>query len=176
MSLVPNIITISRSLAAFFLLLTAPFSPAFFVIYIVCGIGDMLDGYIARKWRASSALGATLDSMGDCVFVFVVLYKLLPVLILPPWALYWVGGIFILKGSTFVIGLVRYGGLAFLHTYLNKIAGISLFCFPVFYHFGEISMVAAVLCALATLAAGEELVITVWARELNRDRKGLFFQ
>ena len=175
MRAVPNVITVIRMLGSFLLLLTVPLSPLFFGIYLLCGMSDMLDGYLARKWQVSSPLGATLDSIGDCVFVLIALYMLLPVIAMPKWVINWIGGIFFLKGCTFALGYLRYGGVAFLHTYLNKIAGAMLFCFPMLYGVMEVKTVSLLLCTVATLAAGEEFLITASTKELHRDRKGLFF-
>ena len=175
MRAVPNVITAIRILGSFLLLLTVPRSPLFFGVYLLCGMSDVLYGYFARKCQVSSPLGATLDSIGDCAFVLTALYMLLPVIALPKWVVYWIGGIFLLKGCTFALGYLRYGGVAFLHTYFNKIAGAMIFCFPMLYGVMEIKPVSLLLCTVATFAAGEEFLITASAKELHRDRKGLFF-
>lgn len=176
MGIVPNVITVARIMGSILLLLVAPFSGSFFALYLFCGISDMLDGYIARKFQLSSVLGATLDSLADCFFVFITLYVVLPVVSLPTWVLFWMGGIFLIKGCTFLIGILRYRALAFLHTYLNKITGAILFGFPVLYYFCGIETTSAVLCSIATLAAVEELAINLFKKELQRDRKSLFMK
>ncbi|MDD4844631.1 MAG: CDP-alcohol phosphatidyltransferase family protein [Anaerotignum sp.] len=175
MGLIPNIVTVARIIMAFLLLWTDPFSKGFFMLYLFCGVSDVLDGYIARRFQLTSPLGATLDSIADCVFVFIVLSIVVPRICLPLWVLLWMGGIFVIKLGTLVIGGLRYGALAFLHTYFNKAAGAGLFCFPVLYYFWGIKA-AAVVCTLATLAATEELVINLSQKELQRDKKGLFMK
>lgn len=47
--------------------------------YIICGITDMLDGFIARATHTTSQLGADLDSIADTIFVMVCLVEILPV-------------------------------------------------------------------------------------------------
>ena len=66
---IPNIITILRFLGAALLLLCSPAGAAFWIIYGLCGVGDMLDGYLARKLHAASKTGAVLDSVADICFV-----------------------------------------------------------------------------------------------------------
>ena len=44
-----NYISISRMIMAMVLLIPETFSIAFWIIYIHCGLSDMLDGYIARR-------------------------------------------------------------------------------------------------------------------------------
>lgn len=40
-----------------------------FIIYIVAGITDVLDGYLARKWKVTSAFGRMVDPIVDKVMV-----------------------------------------------------------------------------------------------------------
>jgi len=42
---------------------------AAFVLYIVAGITDVLDGYLARKWNVTSAFGRILDPVMDKILV-----------------------------------------------------------------------------------------------------------
>jgi CDP-diacylglycerol---glycerol-3-phosphate 3-phosphatidyltransferase len=42
---------------------------AAFVVYIVAGITDVLDGYFARKWNLTSAFGRILDPVMDKILV-----------------------------------------------------------------------------------------------------------
>ncbi len=176
MKFLPNSITITRIIASLFLLITEPLSCSFFALYLFCGLSDILDGFLARRLGLISVLGATLDSIADCIFVFAALFTLLPNIAAPHWVLFWIGGIFLIKGCTFVIGIFRYGGLAFLHTYLNKVTGGALFCFPLFYAYGGITVTASILCGIATIAALEELCINIIEKDLQRDRKGLLFK
>ena len=46
---IPNWITLTRILGTVALLAIKPFSGQFLIIYVLCGIGDVLDGMIARK-------------------------------------------------------------------------------------------------------------------------------
>lgn len=76
----PNQLTIARiGLAGgFFVLLglydasspnSALLMNAAFVLYIVAGITDVLDGYFARKWKITSAFGRIADPFVDKVLV-----------------------------------------------------------------------------------------------------------
>ena len=55
---IPNIISALRIIVATCLLFCNPAAVAFWVIYGLCGISDMLDGYLARKLRVESKTGA----------------------------------------------------------------------------------------------------------------------
>ena len=74
---IANIITGSR--IAFSLpLLFIPLSSAWFaILYLVCGLTDMVDGTIARKTRSVSKFGARLDTVADFVFMSVCCVKIL---------------------------------------------------------------------------------------------------
>ncbi len=76
----PNQLTIGRIvLAAMFFVLLGMYEPArwwsnwlmnaAFVIYLVAGITDILDGYLARKWNLTSAFGRITDPFVDKVLV-----------------------------------------------------------------------------------------------------------
>lgn len=163
-------------LASAALLFTQPFTPAFYGVYAACGISDALDGYIARKTQTQSKLGAMLDSLADFLFTGAMLAVILPVLHVPLWVWIWLGGILMIKLATLIIGGIKYRSIAFLHTYLNKLTGLLLFFFPVVYHLFAITPAALLLCVVATLAAGEELVINLKFQVLQPDVKGLFFK
>lgn len=64
---IPNILTSFRSIAA--ILVPILFYYNKFTILIICLfialITDMIDGYLARKWKVVSTLGKMLDVIGD---------------------------------------------------------------------------------------------------------------
>jgi cardiolipin synthase (CMP-forming) len=45
-------------------------------VYVVAGITDFFDGYLARKWKLQSSLGRMLDPIADKVLVAVILLVL----------------------------------------------------------------------------------------------------
>ena len=69
MNRIPNIITILRFIGAACLPFCDPAGAAFWVIYGLCGVSDMADGYLARSMHAESRTGAVLDSVADICFV-----------------------------------------------------------------------------------------------------------
>ncbi len=75
-----NIITLCRILLCVFMLLFAPFSAAFYIIYAFAGLTDVADSIVARKTNTISATGSKLDTVADFVFAAVCMLKLLPVL------------------------------------------------------------------------------------------------
>jgi len=68
-------------------LLVKPLSVGFYIIYLICGTSDVLDGYIARKYKTSDSYGAALDSIADFVFFGIMLFVFIPIINLPYWIL-----------------------------------------------------------------------------------------
>ena len=124
---VPNIITALRFLGAVSLLLCNPESAAFWVIYGLCGVSDMADGYLARRLHTESKTGAVLDSVADICFVACCAIRLLPVLQIPLWLWIWAGLIIIIKMSNQISALAVHRRLCFPHTKANKLTGLLLF-------------------------------------------------
>jgi len=70
----PNLITLMRILLVpliFWLLATNQIQLAF-VVFIIAGVSDALDGYIAKQWQMSSQLGAYLDPLADKLLIVSV--------------------------------------------------------------------------------------------------------
>lgn len=81
---VPNLLTLSRIVAVpiLVLLLWAPGrfeSGLAFALYVMIGITDYLDGYLARKLKTVSRLGAFLDPIADKIMVAAVLLMLVAI-------------------------------------------------------------------------------------------------
>jgi CDP-diacylglycerol--glycerol-3-phosphate 3-phosphatidyltransferase len=173
---VPNILTGLRIAAAALMPLTGSLSPAFFALYAFCGVSDILDGFLARKFRCESSMGAALDSAADFVFVAAALFSLIPALPWRPWMLLWAGGIALLRFASAGTGWLRFRKLAFLHTYLNKAAGAALYLLPFAILLWGLAVPAAIACAVASLSAAEEFALMATSAALDRDARGWFFR
>ncbi len=154
MKCLPNILSSLRMVGAVALLPCNVSSSTFWVLYIVCGISDMADGWLARKLKCVTKKGALLDSLADICFVACCACRILPILELPQWLWLWAGVIVAMKVVNQLSALVRYGHCRFPHTLANKWAGFLLFiAVPMtFMSIIPISVVAAV----ATFAAIHE--------------------
>ena len=151
-----NRITGIRILASAALLLCEPLSSAFYVLYLIAGISDMIDGPVARRTGTESEFGARLDTAADLFFVAVCLYMLLPVLDVPGWLYMWIGGIVLVKVVNVVSGFGRQKRFVALHTPMNKAAGALLFLLPLTFPYIDLKYTSAVVCAVATFAAVQE--------------------
>lgn len=174
MKAIPNCITFLRLIFSLLLLFTEPLSATFFGIYIFCGLSDIFDGIIARKAGLTSRLGEKLDSFADLVMTGTVFVLIYPVLKPETGIIVWAGIIALIRLVSMAIAFIKYRCFAILHTYGNKIAGLSLFLVPLFIPFTGTKALLYTVCAIASVSAAEELMIQVSSRELEANRRSIF--
>ena len=153
---IANILTGCRILGSILLLFFPVFSLEFYVIYLLCGLSDIIDGTIARKTNSTSKFGSQLDTIADLIFVVASLSKLLPTIHIPKWLWIWGGVIAVIKISNIIWGYVSKKQFISLHTTLNKVTGLLLSLFPLTLSFGELHYTAIAVCSIATLSAIQE--------------------
>ena len=151
-----NIITIVRILCSLAILFCPAFSVAFYSLYIVAGLTDIIDGWVARKTNTASEFGAKLDTIADFVFVVVCLIKLLPIMDIPVWLYVWIGLIALIKVINIVSGYVVQKQFVTIHSLMNKVTGVLLFLLPLTLSFIDLRYSAVVVCLVATFAAVQE--------------------
>ena len=163
---IANIITGSR--AVFSLpLLFIPLSSAWFtILYLFCGLTDMIDGTIARKTGAVSKFGARLDTAADFVFMFVCCVKILPLLHLPVWLWVWITFIALTKIMNIALVLIHRKKLISIHSALNKTTGFALFLLPLTLTFVKVTYIVAAICVLASIAAMQEIYFIAKGQEV----------
>lgn len=151
-----NILTISRIILSVLLLCAQPLSRPFYVFYVLCGLTDAADGFVARKTGSASEAGAKLDTAADSVFAAVCFIKLLPVIELPGFILIWTAVIALIKIINIISGFVVQKKYAAVHSLFNRVTGAMLFVLPFTFPFAALRYSASVVCATATLAAIHE--------------------
>ena len=150
----PNVISVLRIAGSISLLFCDVRGWPFWSLYVLGGLSDIIDGWLARKLHAESKTGAILDSVSDIVFVACCAISLLSVLEIPMWLWIWAGVIVIIKIVNQISSLVVCKRFCFPHTLANKLTGFLLFLTvpTMFWSMIPISIVAA----LATFAAVQE--------------------
>lgn len=153
---IANYISINRIIMSILLFGTKTLMLPFVIIYVYCGLSDMVDGYIARKSKNTSKIGERLDSIADIIFVIISMIKILPVLYLSKVMIIWIIIIALIKIYNIVYTYICYKKLIFLHTIFNKITGLILFIAPLIlikinYIFFDI-----IICIIATIATIQE--------------------
>ena len=154
MKRLPNVISVLRIAGSISLLFCDVTGWPFWSLYVLCGLSDILDGWLARRLHAESKTGAILDSVSDIVFVACCAIRLLPVLEIPAWLWIWAGVIVIIKIVNQISALVVFKRFCFPHTVANKLTGLLLFLtVPTMFR----SMIPiSIVAALASFAALQE--------------------
>ena len=127
MKRIPDLLSMSRIVLCLPLLIVDAMIIPFWVIYLIAGLTDILDGFLARRWGVESKFGARLDSLADFVFVLVVGYKLFPWLRLPATLWMMIGLIALVKVINAISSFMVKHRIEFLHTKANKLTGFLLF-------------------------------------------------
>jgi beta-lactamase class A/phosphatidylglycerophosphate synthase len=154
MRTLPNILSSLRIAGAIGLLFCDVTSVVFWGLYLVCGISDMADGWLARKFDCETKTGALLDSVADICFVACCAWILLPVFELPLWLWIWAGVIVVIKVINQILALVVQGKFSFPHTIANKVTGFLLFVAVPLTFWSIIPL--AIVAAVATFASVQE--------------------
>ena len=110
----PNLISILRLLLVpwFALVLLEQRFDAALALFLLMGLSDGLDGYLARELRASSSLGAVLDPLADKVMLVSAFVLLGHLELLPAWLVVLaVGRDVLIVGGALLLYLFRPGGM-----------------------------------------------------------------
>ena len=172
-----NIISITRIVVGACLFLFSDITTGFIILYIICGITDLIDGPVARRTGSTSTIGAVLDTVGDIV-TYMAFAKILLVKnstmdgnLLPKWMVIWMLGVAAIHLVAGFVSLARVKKFFIVHSLFGKILGGSVFVFP--FAMGLVSLLTdaestylltihilmAVVATIATIAGIESLVI-----------------
>jgi cardiolipin synthase len=178
---IPNLLTLMRlllSLPISLLLLSERFSPAL-LLFVVAGVSDALDGFLARRFAWTSRLGSMLDPLADKLLLVTAYVCLTLVQVLPCWLMLLVllRDMLILFGATCYRLLV--GRLEFRPTWLGKCSTVTqiVLVVAVLLELGVMPAFAVVreplitLVAALTLASGTHYVWR-WSRNYRLARQG----
>ena len=126
----------------------------FWTLYVLCGLSDIADGWLARILHAESKTGAILDSVADLLFVACSAARLLQVVEIPVWLWTWGGVIVFIKMVNQVSALVVCKRFCFPHTLANRLTGLFLLLAAPAMFRSVIPI--AIVAAIATFAAVQE--------------------
>lgn len=171
----PNLISIGRIAISVIIFFTFDNTKLFITLYLLCGISDVLDGYIARKTNTQSVTGARLDSVADFLFTIVIFAFFIITfgdIVLRFWMLPVV--VACIRIVNIIIVRLRYSTFAILHTYGNKIAGLFLFFLPIVYTYTDNSLYLWIVFTVALLSSLEEMLIHLINKTLDVNRAGIW--
>ena len=158
---IPNLLTLIRFLGGIVLIFLPIPGKAFYTVYILCGLTDALDGFLARRLRTASPFGAKLDSIADLTFYFVSLIRMMPILRrrLPGWIWYIVAFVLALRLTSYLVAAFKLHKFAAVHTIANKATGALVFGVGLVLNLSILTLYCLALAAVATWSSGEELIM-----------------
>lgn len=134
---------------------------AFIVLFILAGVTDALDGYLARSRNEQSPLGAKLDSLADYILygsTIIWMYWLVP-------EIYSIAAVQLLffLAAVYVLLKIIAGQQKFLHLWPSKIAAVGVYVFVLAtLIFGFKPMALYALLLIFSFAIMYELHFMLW--------------
>ena len=158
---IPNLLTTLRFLGGISLIFLPLPGKAFYIVYIVCGLTDALDGFVARRLKVASPFGAKLDSIADLTFYGVSLARMMPTLWrrLPRWIWYIVALVLALRLTAYLVAAFKFHKFAAVHTIANKATGALVFGLGLVLGLSILTVYSIVLACVAGYSSAEELLM-----------------
>ena len=151
---IPNIITVARTLLVpiVFWLVIAGHDIAAFTLFVIAGISDALDGYLARRLDLRTELGAHLDPLADKLLIVSIFIALGMRGDVPSWLVITV----VARDILILIGIM-------LASMLGKPVTIAPLQISKMTTVAQISLAALVLANAAfSLGLASGLIVVVW--------------
>ena len=165
----------------------------FWILYLLGGISDVADGFLARRWQVQSERGAKLDSRADLLFILgTIIYLLLATekenfsaassLTFILWVGIGIAVIAIIRFISMAVCEERFGQFTGIHTIANKVAGVMLFLtapIGMTAYMGRLGyFILTIWTVLVWLICGyasiEEMIIVFKMKTLDVNRKSIF--
>ncbi|HYF95313.1 MAG TPA: CDP-alcohol phosphatidyltransferase family protein [Symbiobacteriaceae bacterium] len=169
----PNLLSLLRIVLTPVLLglvLSADMRGFFWTLALAFGT-DVLDGFLARRLGQVTALGATLDSIGDLAIATVMFYGVgcfFPDAIHQFGMLMAVG--FVIFAALQAICFVRFRQPGMLHTWFGKASGVvGATAILSFFWTGHTNWLGYLACGLGIVAQVEQLGIALTLRTWQTD-------
>lgn len=174
--MIPNLITIMR-------LLLVPVTiamigrenwPAAFAAFVVAGVSDAVDGFIARRFDMRTALGAYLDPLADKALLVSIYVSLAVIGMVPGWLAILVVFRDVMIVSAVVLSWVMDKPVAIRPLFLSKANTAAQIIFAAFvlggsaFGFGIMPFIdEAVLAVAALTLASAAAYLARWLRHMT---------
>ena len=173
-----NAITVYRAIAVFALLYFIKRPDVFKWLLAISFFTDAIDGFLARKYKVVSALGARIDSIADDLTILAAIAGL--IVLKPEFIRHELVLIIILLSLYLlqnVLAFIRYGRISSFHTYLAKCAAVSQGVFLILMFFlPQWPLILFYISAgLTILDLLEEIVLVLLLPKWETDVKGLYW-
>lgn len=149
----------------------------YIVLMLVSLVSDAVDGFLARRWKEETRLGARLDALADSFtlgagLTGVWMFERAPFIEAPFWLLLFLGTLALAT----LVSLVKFRRLPAFHLYSFKLADLALTAFFVaVFLYDFLPWAYALSMSLATLAALEIIAVALVIDRFRTDLKGLWW-
>ena len=183
---IPDILSFSRFPLSIVLLFLAKRPLWFVIVYIITGLTDLLDGWLARKFHWETDFGAKLDGFADIVFMLSLLGVVFGVLgraLLPQIELYVIIGVAVLallKLVNLFYTKIKFKQWSTMHTLANKYTALPFYVLiPLFVVYtydvpGWLNLTLLALLGVVFFANLEETLILTFSKEYDMNTKSVF--
>jgi CDP-diacylglycerol--glycerol-3-phosphate 3-phosphatidyltransferase len=139
---------------------------------------DLVDGWLARKFKVTSVLGAKLDSIADDL---TVVAGLTGVIVLKPefikqhiWLIILLLALFVFQ---IILALIRYGKMSSFHTYTAKLAALLQGCFLILFFFlpEPVYSLFYITVFITAIDLIEEIILVLLLPEWKTNVQGLYW-
>lgn len=177
---IPNALSLYRLFSVPFIciLIALGHDMVFAVLFTINQITDILDGYIARRYKLQSDIGVLLDSyadIGSYLIAFLAILKFHPQLFSDYG--FWLGGFFFIYALQLIVCKIKHGRwVAGLHLYSCKLTGyVQGTFFVVLFCYGFITWFFYVMILIGVLAELEVIAINLLSSKPILNAKGLYW-
>jgi cardiolipin synthase (CMP-forming) len=178
---IPNMLTVVRILLVPLTVYTLSHGDYLFAFFafLTAGITDGVDGYIARRFKLQTELGAYLDPLADKFLLVSVFVTLALLKVLPPWVAILAVTRDVLIVSAVMLARVLDKPVTIKPVMISKINTAAQICLAVgllaSLAFGEINakllQVANLTVAFLTVASGA-VYMAMWFRHMAEETRG----
>lgn len=168
---------VAASLILLYLLITN--QPGIFKWFLALSFfTDAIDGFLARRYKVVSVMGAKLDSIGDDLTVvmgviglFVFKYEFIS------QHFVWLILLLILFAVQVISAFRRYGGMTSFHTYLAKLAAVcqGTFLILAFFMDEPNELLFFIAIGITALDLIEEIILVYMLPEWKENVKGVYW-
>lgn len=155
----PNIITLGRILlvpVTIWLIVAGQFGFAF-LVFLVAGVGDGIDGYIARRYGMKTQLGAYLDPLADKVLLVSIYMSLGFLQHMPAWLVILVASRDVLIVGAVILSWIMGKPLKMEPLMVSKVNTVAQIAFAG----GQLAVLAWMTDAIWFLEIGSAVVATL---------------
>lgn len=149
----------------------------YFILILIDLISDILDGFIARRFKLQTEFGARLDTFADIgmyilAFLGVVIFKASE---LDPY-IFSLLVFFMVFAIPKIIGWIKFRRFPSLHLFSSKIGGyLQGFFFLHLFIFGFSPGFYYVMIIFGILSFIEQIIIVLIVRDMRSNMKGLYW-